>query len=137
MDAQLKPLFRRLHADDKSALAEIVDLTSPHIFGIICQRVPDRTKAEIILRQFYGDLWHKRKNKLLISDDILNTLRAFAHHCCIKAVMADEANSLNFFAKNERFNASKYKELGTALNINKDDLKDAYLQPQFKRGGKN
>lgn len=134
MDAKLKPLFIRLRKDNKSALADIATLTAPHIFGIISRRVKERTKAETVLRQFYKHLWDVRHNTIFASDDVLDVLRAYAHHCAIKANMTCDGADINFFAQNENLNASKNHRLGKEIELNRQELRTAYLKDVQKGG---
>lgn len=130
MKEELDKLFERLETEGASAMPELYALTSPHLFGIITQILPDTAAAESALKKVYARVWTQRgilgkRHK----GDPVSYMRRLAHRSAM-----DSKFKMNIAAKlspglsnaSERF-AAKAKDSG----ISEQDiriLKLAYLQ---------
>lgn len=130
MKEDLDKLFKRLETEGASAMPEIYALTSPHLFGIITQIVPDSVAAENVLKKVYARVWERRH---ILSQrhkgDPVGYLRRLAHRGAM-----DSKFKMNFEAtlKPEMANAPEaFMVEAKRSGLSEQDiriLKLAYLQ---------
>ncbi len=130
MKEDLDKLLERLETEGASAMPELYALTSPHLFGIITQIVPDTAAAEDVLKKVYARVWTQRG--LLAQrhkGDPVSYLRRLAHRFAM-----DSKFKMNIEAKlnPELSNApERFAAKAKASGISEQDiriLKLAYLQ---------
>ena len=60
MRDDLDKLLKRLETEGASAMPELYALTSPHLFGIITQILPEEALARSALKDVYSRIWEQR-----------------------------------------------------------------------------
>ncbi len=80
MKEDLTELFERLETEGVSVMPEIYALTSPHLFGIVTNLIPDAASARDVLKSVYARVWNQRHIlKKRHKGDPLNYMRRLAH----------------------------------------------------------
>lgn len=78
MSDKLIDYFSRLDREGHSAMANIIDLTAPHLNGIAFSILTSDVKCSRVLKTIYAKIWANRHTPIQ-SEDPLNALRAITH----------------------------------------------------------
>lgn len=89
----LAALLRRCGRGDEAAFAELYDLTSPRVFGMVLRVMRDRSQSEEVTQEVFLEIWRTASRFDASKGSAVSWLLTIAHRRSVDRVRSAESSS--------------------------------------------